>query len=77
MRDFRDLAQQARIRYQLQPGLVGISIEGDPPLGFRYRFADKTAAGRFLSLRELHNSYEPLNANTLRQEGADVVEVWR
>ena len=64
-------------QYKSQPGIVNISIDGSPPLGLRYRFADETAAERFLSFRELHNSYEPVNANMLRQDGSDVVEVWR
>jgi hypothetical protein len=77
MRDFKELAQQAWNHYQSQPGIVSISIDGNPPSGLRYGFASESAAERFLSFRELHNSYEPVHANTLRQDGADVVEVWR
>ncbi len=74
--DFHALARRASAEYHWQAGIISISVEGDPAVGLRYSFRDRETAERFLVLRRLHNSHEPANANTLKREKCDVVEIW-
>jgi hypothetical protein len=76
MHNFNALAQRAQAEYQRQHGLKSVVVEGTPAIGLRYRFENEVSADRFIAIRELHNSYEPANANTLIKVGLDVVEIW-
>jgi hypothetical protein len=76
MNDFEALVKMAWSQYGHQVGLIDIQVEGDPGIGLRYRFSESDLAGRFMRARQLHNSYEPMFANTLKHEGNDVVEIW-
>jgi hypothetical protein len=75
-RDFNALARRASAEYHLQAGIISVSVEGDPAVGLRYSFRSIETARRFLALRRVHNSYEPANANTLRREDREVIEIW-
>jgi hypothetical protein len=76
MHRFEALAQKAQTEYQRQPGFKCVVVEGEPAIGLRYKFENEVSADRFKVFRELHNSYEPANANALIIEGGDVVEIW-
>jgi hypothetical protein len=76
MQDFKSLAQKAWNECQKRPGLKCVVVEGSPAIGLRYQFEDDRSADRFIAYRELHNSYEPANANALVREGRDVLEIW-
>ena len=76
MKNFEALTKMAWSQYGHQAGLIDIQIEGEPGIGLRYKFSDSDNASHFMRLRQLHNSYEPLFANSLRHEGNDVVEIW-
>jgi hypothetical protein len=75
-RDFNALARRASAEYHRQAGIISVSIEGDPAVGLRYSFRDLESAERFMALRRVHNSYEPDNANTLRRDACEVIEIW-
>lgn len=77
MHNFTELAQRLQDEYRHQPGLTSILSEGEPAIGLRYKFTDDSAANRFMKLRELQFSYEPVNANELVMDGSDVIEIWR
>lgn len=77
MIDFKTLAERIWAEYCRQPGLQCVLSEGEPGVGLRYSFADDCFADRFLTLRNMHHSFTPENANALRKEGMDVVEIWR
>jgi hypothetical protein len=76
MHNFNALAQKAQSEFQRQPGLKCVVVEGEPAIGLRYQFENEASADRFKVFRELHNSYEPVNANALIKEGVDIVEIW-
>lgn len=75
MHDFHKLAQRANNEYKHQHGLINVHVEGDPPVGLRYRFKEIRSANRFHLLRNLLHRAEGWS-NSLRVEGCDVVEVW-
>lgn len=75
--DFKSLAERVWSEYHRQPGLQGVLIEGEPAIGLRYTFENDEHADRFLTLRNLHHSYKPENANALQKDGAHVIEIWR
>jgi hypothetical protein len=76
MHKFDALAQRAQTEYQRQPGFKCVVVEGAPAIGLRYKFENEVSADRFKLLRELHNSYDPVNANALVKEGFDIIEIW-
>jgi hypothetical protein len=76
MNDFEALAKMAWTQYCHQPGLKEVIVEGSPGIGLRYRFSESELASRFRRLRQLHNSFEPMFANTLIHDGSDVIEIW-
>jgi len=73
--NFETLAQKARNEYLFQPGLIEVTVEGDPPIGLRYRFNEKVSATRFLFIRGLFRRVRPENTE-LSIDGSDVLEVW-
>lgn len=75
MRDFQKLAEMVMIEYGYLPGLISIDVEGDPPVGLRYRLKDAETANRFHLLRRLMHSSDGWSSS-LRVEDCDVVEVW-
>ena len=77
MHNFDVLAAEAWAEYQQQPGILSVVADGEPAGGLRYKFDNNATAERFIALRQLHNSYEPANANLLKIEDAEVVEIWR
>lgn len=64
MNDFEALVKMAWSQYGHKVGLIDIQVEGRPGIGLRYKFSESGLAGRFMRLRRLHNSYEPMFANT-------------
>lgn len=75
MHDFQKLAEMAMIEYGYQSGLISIDVEGEPPVGLRYRLKDAESANRFHLLRRLMHSTEDW-CSSLCVEECDVVELW-